>query len=82
MDITHTLKKTTTGALVSGAVAVAIWGWLPALPRQTLSLKAHFSGAQGSRCRRSLGTRPRMWCGTTVSATRIGGPSPSGAMFP
>jgi hypothetical protein len=51
MDITHTLKKTTTGALVSGAVAVAIWGWLPALPRQTLSLKAHFSGAQGNRCR-------------------------------
>ena len=26
MDITHTLKKTTTGALVSGAVAVAILG--------------------------------------------------------
>ena len=26
MDITHTLKKTTTGALVSGAVAVVILG--------------------------------------------------------
>ena len=26
MDITHTLKKTTTGVLVSGAVAVAILG--------------------------------------------------------
>ena len=51
MGITHNLKKITTGALVSGAVAVASLGWPPAPPRQTLSPQAHFSGAQGNRCR-------------------------------
>ena len=83
MDITHNLKKITTRALVSGAVAVAFWGRQQPLPRQTLSLKAHFSGARGNRCRghACLGSganlpkirgRRLMWCGTTACATRIG----------
>jgi hypothetical protein len=51
MDITHNLKKVTTGALVSGPSRWPVWGWPQVPPRQTLSLQAHFSGARGNRCR-------------------------------
>jgi hypothetical protein len=57
MDISHDLKKMTTGALVSGAVAVAILGVATATAQADPSPQAHFSGAQGNRCRSTLVVR-------------------------
>ena len=49
MNTTHNVKRIIFGALLSGGVAVPVWGWAQEPPRRIP--RANFNGAQGKTCR-------------------------------